>query len=72
MRKRTLFAKDNPPTAQELVAWRRQHGLTQRQAADWLGIPIKTYQNWEQSHRVMKYPVTIRRLMDAVRRRRRA
>ena len=30
-----------------LKAWRSSHGLSQSQAAEHLGVPLKTLQNWE-------------------------
>ncbi len=32
-----------------LIAWRRYHGITQKQMAEYLGIDVRTYINKEQS-----------------------
>lgn len=37
-----------------LKAWRVSKGFTQREAADYLGAAIQTYQHWEQGHSVPK------------------
>lgn len=31
-----------------LQDWRLAHGMTQTEAADWLDVPLRTYQQWEQ------------------------
>ena len=31
-----------------LKAWRKRHKLPQKQAADFLQLHLRTYQNWEQ------------------------
>ncbi len=35
-----------------LHKWRTAKGLTQREAAERLGVNVRTYENWEQDHRV--------------------
>lgn len=40
-------------TSHQLKAWRKQRNLTQRQAADELGVKLVTLQKWEQNrHRI--------------------
>ena len=38
-------------TAEQLKEWRARHGLKQGEAADVLGAPHRTYENWEQGRR---------------------
>lgn len=54
---------DDPVPGAVLKRWRKRNGLKQKKAAEWLGVPIKTYENWEQDHRVMSNPRNIRRLL---------
>jgi DNA-binding transcriptional regulator YiaG len=35
-------------TPAELKAWRAEHGLSQRQAAEALDVSVRTLQEWEQ------------------------
>lgn len=37
--------------AAELKEWRRAAGITQRLAAAWLGVGVRTLQQWEQGRR---------------------
>ena len=37
--------------AGKLQRWREQRGLKQTDAAETLGVPYRTYVNWEQSKR---------------------
>ncbi len=39
-------------TAAELKEWRSKRGFTQRKAAQWLRVSLRTYQGWEQGRRV--------------------
>ena len=39
------------PISQQLKAWRTAKNLTQRQAAEHLGVSCRTLQEWEQAHR---------------------
>ncbi len=39
------------PVSQQLKAWRTAKKLTQREAAEQLGVPCRTLQEWEQAHR---------------------
>lgn len=38
-------------TGSDFRAWRAEHGLTQQQAADLVGMTIHTIQSWEQGVR---------------------
>lgn len=65
-RKRVLKPKaalNDPISGTELRDWRDKLGWTQKEAANYLGYPVRSYENWEQDHRPVPYPVTIRRLM---------
>jgi transcriptional regulator with XRE-family HTH domain len=42
-------------TAHELKAWRTERKLTQRELAGLLGMPLKTYQRWEQGSATPAY-----------------
>lgn len=33
----------------EIQAWREKHQMTQKAAAEFLGVGMRTYQGWEQS-----------------------
>lgn len=66
-RKRILKVKaqiGDPIKGSELREWRDSLGWTQKEAAQYLGQSLRSYENWEQGHRPVPYPVTIRRLMD--------
>lgn len=72
MRKVRLTPKidDKPPTPPspgELKAWRRACGKTQREAADWLRVPLRTYQKWEQGERAAHNPGPIKLRMAQLR-----
>lgn len=50
----------------EVKAWRKRADLVQKQAADVLGVKLRSYQNWEQGSHV-PLPIaqeTLRRRMD--------
>lgn len=49
--------------ADELKAWRYARGWTQEDAAKYLDVPLKTYQNWEWGRRLPNTPGPIRKLM---------
>ena len=53
---------DKPLPPDELKAWRWRNDLTQETAAEWLGVSVRTYENWEQGHREMRHPIAVRRL----------
>ena len=40
-----------PLIVAQLKGWRKQHRLTQVQAAEWLRVSLRTYQGWEQGRR---------------------
>lgn len=33
----------------EIQSWREKHSMTQKAAAEFLGVGMRTYQGWEQS-----------------------
>ena len=39
---------EHEPVGRLLAVVRRQKGLTQKLAAETLGVPMRTYQRWEQ------------------------
>ncbi len=43
----------------ELRAWRLDHGLTQRQAAKWIGVSRRLWIRWEMGQRPVSRAVTI-------------
>ena len=58
-------------TADELKTWRLSHrarkrqgkphrGMSQQDLADYLGVPVKTLQNWEQSRTAVPNWVAVR------------
>lgn len=47
-------------------SWRDRQGWTQREAADYLGVSIKTYQHWEQGWGKPKVVKPILALMEDV------
>lgn len=65
MRKIVLVPKGLPRqlTPGELVGWRDKMGWSQPQAAAWLKVPVSSYRNWEQGHRVAHNPEPIRARM---------
>lgn len=36
-----------PKFSEELVKWRKDHKLYQKQVADFIGVEFQTYLNWE-------------------------
>lgn len=73
MRKQILVSKDEmrkPVSSAKLKDWRKERGWTQEDAADWLGVSVKAYRNWEQGSRTMRHPVAMRRLMEQAKSRR--
>lgn len=75
MRKRKLVSKEEmkkPISAARLKHWRNERAWTQEDAADWLGVSLKAYQNWEQGARTMRHPVAINKLMEQAPNKRRA
>ena len=51
--------------ADELKAWRRRKGLTQKEAAAHLGVEWRTYEGWEHGRFEPKHVGLIRRALDA-------
>lgn len=52
-----------PEFAEEIKTWRAKHGWTQEQAAAYLQVPLKTYQNWEWGRRAPQPIGPVRKLM---------
>lgn len=50
--------------AESLRAWRSYDGCTQAQAADWMGVPLRTYQEWEQGRHVPSQPGPVLKLLE--------
>lgn len=50
----------------ELKHWRKRLGWTQQQAADYLGIPVRTYEAWEREWQTKRpgNPGAVRKLMQ--------
>lgn len=48
-----------------LSLWRKRVGWTQKQAAAYLDVSLRTYQNWEQGRKI-EQPGPIRKLMKLV------
>ena len=47
----------------DLLKWRKKLGWTQREAAEYLDVPVRTYESWEQGHRQVANPGPIKALM---------
>ena len=61
-------APDAPFQQGELKRWRTEEmAWTQEQAAGALGLKLRTYQNWEQSHRKMRFPKILRTQLAQIR-----
>lgn len=43
--------------------WRRTLGWTQRQAAEFLEVPLRTYEGWESGRKDMQNSGPVRKLM---------
>lgn len=71
-RKVSLRPKDTPWSGDELKEWRERHNLSQVQAADALGFPPRSIEDWERGARKPAYPVSVRKLMEAYKPSRRA
>ena len=71
-RKRKLYVKGDPIQPDELVSWRRRLDWTQQEAADWLGVSVRSIENWEQGYKLMRHPDAMRKLMDQAKPRRRS
>lgn len=58
--------KRKPAIQVDLLAWRNGRGWTQKQAADALGLPIKTFIAWEKGRRSQSQllPLAIAHLDD--------
>lgn len=51
-----------------LLAWRRSRGVSQRQAAGALGVPLNTWRNWERGRRGRRLaPATVERIEGLLR-----
>ena len=50
--------------ADELKAWRAREGYTQARAAGWLGVPVRTYQSWEQGRWEPEQVGPVRKLLE--------
>lgn len=50
--------------AAELRTWRLALGWTRRQAAEFLGVPLRTLEGWEQGRRKPDQEGPIRKLME--------
>jgi DNA-binding transcriptional regulator YiaG len=51
--------------ATELKAWRKRTRLTQAKAAEFLDVPLRSYQAWEQGRQEPDQKGPIRRLIGA-------
>lgn len=47
----------------ELLEWRTRLVWTQRQAAEYLDVPLATYKGWEQGRREVQNAGPVRRLI---------
>ncbi len=47
----------------ELIEWRTRFRWTQKEAAEYLDVPLRTYQGWEIGHRKVHNPGPVRRLL---------
>lgn len=47
----------------ELLIWRKRMGWTQKLAAEYLQVNLRTYENWEQGHRKVGNEGPVRKLM---------
>ncbi len=69
MSKQKLIPREahaGPLTKKELQTWRATMRWTQKDAADWLRITLRSYENWEQGYRLRQHhPGTIRQLMNS-------
>jgi DNA-binding XRE family transcriptional regulator len=43
--------KDSANWPLTLKTWRKRSKRTQQSAADWIGVPLRTYQDWEYGNR---------------------
>lgn len=50
--------------AEDLRSWRLALGWTRQQAADYLGVPLRTFEGWEQGRRKPHGFGAIKKLMD--------
>jgi DNA-binding XRE family transcriptional regulator len=39
-----------------MLAWRKAHGMTQKDAAGYTEIPLQTWRKWERMERTCPYP----------------
>lgn len=60
-----LISKSEPESlsAEDFKAWRLRLEWTQAQAAHWLDVPVRTYQEWEQDRQRPQQVGPIRKLM---------
>lgn len=58
-------SKKSPDLADQLVAWRKARGLSQRGAADELGMSRRTLQQWEQ-RRQSPQGMALRAVLQAI------
>ncbi len=58
--------------AKDLKQWRARLRITQKQAAEQLGVPYRTYDGWEQEWHAPSHPGIIRKLMAQVEQERKA
>lgn len=56
MSSRSTSAADADCSREDLIAWRKAHGLTQAVLAAALGVNRKTLQQWEAGSRPIRYP----------------
>jgi len=50
--------------AKSLRLWRDSLGKTQQEAADFLFVPVRTYQEWEQGRRAPKQAGPLRKVIE--------
>lgn len=56
----------NPPRPvpkTQIINWRKRMKFSQREAAEWLKVPKRTYQNWELG-RPQAFPDWLRQQLD--------
>lgn len=70
MRKVVLTSNEDlkkPFSGEDLEHWRKGLHWTQRQAAEWLGVSVRSIENWERGWRSPRHPVAMKRLMAGAR-----
>jgi DNA-binding transcriptional regulator YiaG len=52
--------------SEQLEAWRKRLGMTQKEAADHLGVSVRTFENWAQGRQSPRGGFALKSLLEKI------